>query len=70
MGLALAGTGGISGHLYFAVQALESFEKEGKLTSVAKLLQISSFLRSTLKEESFAGRKFREFREFWPNLRK
>ena len=24
----------------------------------------------TLKEEIFAGRKFREFREFWPNSRK
>ena len=24
----------------------------------------------TLREEIFAGRKFREFREFWPNSRK
>ena len=24
---------------------------------------------STLREEIFAGRKFREFREFWPNSR-
>ena len=46
MWLGMAGTGGISGHLYFVLQALESFEKESKPTSVTKLLQISSFLRS------------------------
>ena len=28
------------------------------------------FRNSTSREEIFAGRKFREFREFWPNLRK
>ena len=26
--------------------------------------------KSTLREEIFAGRKFREFREFWPNSQK
>ena len=28
------------------------------------------FNEVTLKEEIFAGRNFREFREFWPNSRK
>ena len=34
------------------------------------LTYINDLNKCTLREEIFAGRKFREFREFWPNSRK